>query len=230
MTKGLSMLKFFAMSLAASALTAVPALAQDTAAPVQTQEMPAAPAAADRAPADEHSSFLGFRVEGDAGGDRFQSQGHHNDKFGYGATIGFDGQIGDRIVVGPEATYWRADGWNEKCTATAANSVCSKSFQEYGVGVRAGYLVTPQLLVFGKGGYVGNEQRKRISAPTGATTLYDHYNTDGYQLGGGVQYGIGNRFSGPLSGLYVNAQYVYSQYADHTSRQRLMGGVGIHFK
>ncbi len=60
--------------------------------------------------------------------------------------------------------------------------------------------------------------------------VYDHYNTDGYQLGGGVQYGMGSRFSGPLSGLYVSAQYVYSQYDDHTSRQRVMGGVGIHFK
>ena len=62
------------------------------------------------------TEFRGIRIEGNAGGDRFQSQGVHNDKFGYGATIGFDGLVGDRIVIGAEGTYWRANNWTENCT------------------------------------------------------------------------------------------------------------------
>ncbi|AOH84501.1 hypothetical protein AWL63_11510 [Sphingomonas panacis] len=175
------------------------------------------------------STFRGFRVEGNAGGDRFQSQGRHHDKFGYGATVGFDGVIGDKIVVGPEASYWRANNWNENCSLGGGNSrICEKSFEEYGAAVRAGYLVTPNFLVYGKGGYVNNQQRKRIDAPNGQNIVYDRYSTDGYQVGGGVEYSLGKDVM--KMPLFVGAQYVFSQYNDHTSRQRVMGTIGFHFK
>ena len=175
---------------------------------------------------DTATSFRGIRIEGNAGGDRFQSQGVHNDKFGYGATVGFDGVIGGKIVVGPEGSYWRANDWSENCTGSAAGgSLCNKSFEEWGAAVRVGYLVSPRFLVFGKGGYVNNEQRKRFDAPVGQSSYYDHFRTDGYQVGGGVEYTVSD-----TAPVYVNAQYVYSQYHDHTSRQRLMGGIGVRFK
>ncbi len=95
-------------------------------------------------------------------------------------------------------------------------------------------MVTPRLLVFGKGGYVNNRQRKQFT-PTGnlfyvngqivgpETPYYNRFSTDGYQLGGGVEYGMTNN-------VYVNAQYVYSRYDDHTSRQRTLFGIGYRFK
>jgi outer membrane immunogenic protein len=173
------------------------------------------------------SSFRGVRIEGNIGGDRFQSQGVHNDELGYGGTIGFDGVIGGKIVIGPEGSYWRANNWTENCTpGGGGGTICQKSFEEWGAAVRAGYLVTPRFLVFGKGGYVNNEQRKRFDAPAGQTSFYDHYSADGYQVGGGVEYTV----TGGKLPVYVNAQYVYSRYDDHTSRQRLMGGIGIRFK
>ena len=191
---------------------------------------------------DITTEFRGFRIEGNVGGDRFQSLGQRNTKLGYGATVGFDGVVAGKIVVGPEATYWRANNWSENCASGVnGGSVCDKSFQEYGAAVRVGYLITPNLLVFGKGGYVNNEQRKRFDPTSNIfyvggqivgpeTPYYNHGRTDGYQLGGGVEYSMGDRMSGPLSGLYVSAQYVYANYADHTRRQRAMGGVGIRFK
>lgn len=176
------------------------------------------------------TSFRGFRIEGNAGGDRFQSEGHHNDKFGYGGTAGFDGQIGDKIVVGAEGSYWRANKWTENNTGGVnGGNIAHKSFEEYGAAVRAGYLFTPNLLVFGKGGWVTNDQRKRFDAPVGETSFYNHTGTDGYQVGGGVEYTLPS-FTGVPLPIYVNAQYVYSNYDDHTTRQRLMGGIGIRFK
>jgi outer membrane immunogenic protein len=175
------------------------------------------------------TSFRGFRIEGDAGGDRFQSQGVHNDKFGYGATVGFDGQIGNHIVIGPEASYWRANNWSQNSTSgVVGGTVSTRSFEEYGAAVRAGYLVTPALLVFAKGGYVDNEQRRAFAAPAGETSFYDHYRTDGYQVGGGVEYSL-DKLHTPLP-LYMNVQYVYSNYDDHTARQRVMAGIGVRFK
>lgn len=174
----------------------------------------------------QDTSFRGFRVEANAGGDRFQSQGKHNDRFGYGATIGFDGLIGDKIVVGPEASYWRANKWTDNSTVIGGGVLDHKSFQEYGAAVRAGYLIQPRLLVFGKAGYVNNEQRKRYTTPIAGRSYYNHFSSDGYQVGGGVEYTI----TDSTLPVYVNAQYVYSQYSDNTSRQRVMAGIGIRFK
>lgn len=197
----------FFVAIAALGFTATAAQAQDTT-------------------SSNGTSFRGIRIEANAGGDRFQSQGNHNDKFGYGGTIGFDGQIGDRIVIGAEGSYWRANDWNENCSGASGGTVCHKSFDEYGAAVRAGVLATPQLLVFAKGGYVVNEQRKRLDTPTGG--YYDHFNTTGYQVGGGVEYSLtGEQSRMPV---YANVQYVYSQYSDHTARQRVMAGVGLRFK
>lgn len=178
---------------------------------------------------DLTSSFRGFRVEGNAGGDRFQSQGTHNDKLGYGGSGGFDGMLGDKIVVGAEGSFWRANRWTHNTTGGAVGgTIDDKSFQEYGAAIRAGYLLTPGLLVFGKAGYVNNEQRKRFDAPAGETSFYNHVHTDGYQVGGGVEYSL-TQLTLPLP-VYVSAQYVYSNYDDHTARQRVMAGVGVRFK
>ena len=186
------------------------------------------------------SEFRGFRAEGNVGWDRFQSLGTHDNKLGYGATVGFDGVLMEKIVVGPEASFWRANNWTENCAGGInGGSVCSKSFEEYGVAVRAGYLVTPGLLVFGKAGYASNEQRKRFDAPPGLyyvngqivgpeTSYYNRGRSDGYQVGGGVEYSL-TSFHTPLP-VYVSGQYVYSNYANHTSRQRAMLGVGVRFK
>jgi outer membrane immunogenic protein len=200
------------------------ALAQDAPAPA-----PVSTTMSDNsstAMSDNGTSFRGIRIEGDVGADRFNSQGRHNTKLGYGATVGFDGQIGQRIVIGAEGSYWRANDWTQNCAGVTGGSVCQKSFEEWGAAVRAGYLVTPQFLVFGKGGYVNNEQRKLVDVTPAAGSYYDHFRTDGYQYGGGVEYDLANmRFP-----VYLNVQYVRSVYNDNTHRQRVMAGVGIHFK
>ncbi|MGF7153844.1 outer membrane protein [Novosphingobium gossypii] len=200
-------------ALAAAGFAAQPALAQDT--------------AGDEVAANG-TSFRGIRLEGNVGGDRFQSQGNHNDKFGFGGTVGFDGTIGNKIVIGAEGSFWKPGSGNENSTLLGnGNVVNHKAFEEWGAAVRAGYLVTPQFLVFGKAGYVNGEQRKSIEGPAGNTLVYDHYRADGYQVGGGVEYTV---LPAARTPVYVNAQYVYSNYHGDTSRQRVMAGVGIRFK
>lgn len=180
---------------------------------------------------DWNTSFRGFRLEANAGGDRFQSQGNHSDKFGYGGTAGFDGMIGDKIVIGPEVSYWRPGKGNENCSGGVnGGSICDKGFDQWGAAVRVGYLLTPQALVFAKGGYVSQDQRKRFDPAVGSleTGYNNHGHSDGYQVGGGVEYTI-DQLKLPVP-VYVNAQYVYANFDDHTSTQRVMGGVGVRFK
>ena len=181
------------------------------------------------------TSFRGFRVEGDVGGDRFQALGDKKTKLGYGATIGFDGVIADKIVIGAEGSYWRSNNFTELCAGGLnGGTVCDKSFEEFGAAVRAGYLATPKLLIFGKGGYANGEQRKNF-APSNSLFYvngqivgpeqgyYRHQGYSGYQAGGGVEYSVTDM-------IYGNVQYIYSNYENHTSRQRVMAGVGIRFK
>ena len=179
-------------------------------------------AQADTASADSSSAnFRGFRAEVQVGGDRFQSQGTHDHNIAVGGAVGFDGVIADKFVVGPEFTYWRGRGEN-KSPAVNGGTVSHKSFNELGAGVRAGYLVQPKLLVYGSGGYVTDEQRKAFTGTANETGFYNHVNTDGYQVGGGAEYALTNRF-------YTGVGYRYSNYADHTARQRLYLSAGVHF-
>lgn len=199
-------------AMVAAGVVASPALAQDMAAdPVATNG----------------TTFRGVRLEADGGGDRFQSEGNHHDKLGYGGTIGFDGTLSGKFVIGAEGSYWRPGSGNENCTDLSdGNGICHKAFQEWGGAIRAGYLLTPQVLVFGKAGYVNGEQRRAITGPTGDLLVYDHYRADGYQAGGGVEFTL----TQGRAPIYVNAQYVYSDYHGASARQRVMGGIGIRFK
>ena len=175
------------------------------------------------------TQFRGLRAEGNVGWDRFQSQGQHNDKFGYGGTIGFDGTINDKFLVGAEGSYWRANNWNQNVTDVGDGVVAHKSFEEWGVAARAGYLVAPDLAAYVKGGYVINEQRKAFASDLpGGGGFYNHGRTTGFQAGGGVEYTL-SQLQLPVP-VYVSAQYVYSGYNDHTARQRAMLGIGVRFK
>ena len=167
------------------------------------------------------SALRGFRAEVEGGGDRFQSQGVHDDNLSWGGAVGFDGVIADKWVVGPEFSYWHGRGEN-KTAGVAGGEIAHKSFQELGAGIRAGYLVTPKVLVYGIGGYVDNEQRKAFSGVDGAGGFYNHVHSVGYQAGGGVEYALAEHF-------YTGIGYRYSNYDDHTARQRIFASAGVRF-
>ena len=172
-------------------------------------------------PSTNGTSFRGFRAEVQVGGDRFQSQGVHDDKLAFGGAVGFDGVIADKFVVGPEFSYWRARGEN-KTPGVSGGQVQHKSFEEISASVRAGYLVTPQVLVYGIGGYVSNEQRRAFSGVNGAGGFYDHFHTVGYQVGAGAEYSLSQH-------LYTGIGYRYSNYGDNTARQRIFASAGVRF-
>ncbi|WP_442680977.1 outer membrane protein [Sphingomonas sp. ASY06-1R] len=198
------MRKTFLTAVAAACLVGSAAAAQDT-----------------TSTSSNGTSFRGFRAEIQAGGDRFQSQGTHDHNVAFGGAIGYDGLIGDRIVVGPEFTYWRGRGENNT-PGVNGGTVSHKSFNELGAGIRAGYLFNPKLLGYVTGGWVTDEQRKAFTGTATETGFYDHFNTDGYQVGAGVEYSLTDRF-------YTGVGYKYSNYQDHTARQRLFLSAGVRF-
>jgi outer membrane immunogenic protein len=180
---------------------------------------------------DLTTSFRGFRIEGNAGYDWAHSEDNHHSKFGYGGSVGFDGQIGN-FVVGPEFSYWQPnDNRNAVITPSVAGSTLYHDQRDQLAGdIRVGYLVTPDVLVFGKGGYVNESQRERLVSAQGQTISYNRGRADGYQYGGGVEFTLHDKFSAVPGGVYVSAQYVRSQFDNHTADNHAMGGIGFRFK
>ena len=175
-------------------------------------------------------SIRGFRAEGQVGMTSFHSEGNSKSKIGWGAAVGVDAYVANSFVLGLEGTYW--DSRPENHTIDGAGLANHKMFQEYGIGVRAGAMVTPSTLIYGKVAYVRDEQRKEFlpSVPGGGFAgpgaaanpgyYYDHRHVSGIQWGGGVEQNITDMF-------YVKAEGRYSDYRNHTHALTGLIGVGV---
>lgn len=175
----------------------------------------------------------GFRVEANAGEDRYRSSDTDRSKFGYGATIGADAEV-NRFVVGVEGSYWRDSKAQVNCVTGGAGIFCNSARSELGAAVRAGYEFAPGFLLFGKGGVVRDRQHNVFTSSGGLYVVNGQivpgppstdtrFTQSGYELGGGVEYSLPSHF-------YVDAQYVYSRYRNHTARNRLIAGLGYRFR
>ena len=143
----------------------------------------------------EAQGLRGFRAEGQVGLTSFHSEGNHKSKIGWGAAVGVDAYVANNFVLGVEGSYW--DSRPENHTVDGAGVAHRKMFQEWGLGLRAGVMMTPSTLVYGKLAYVRNEQRKEFVPFVGGTTnvggaatpgyYYDHYNVSGIQWGAGIE-------------------------------------------
>ena len=183
--------------------------------------------------ASQQANAQSFRdVHGDVniGGDRFYSEGNHDDHLGWGAEIGADFDLGG-FVVGPYGSFWNAR--NENVTRDGPGVAFRKSFEEWSLGLRAGALVTPDTLLYVKGGWTINEQRKRFEAdpvvtpgfPNGNPNFgdyYNHYRTRGWQVGAGAQQNFGSMF-------YGKGEVRYSNYRTNSSSLALLLGLGVRF-
>ena len=220
------MKKIIASLAAASAVAAVPAMAQGTAEP-----------------------FTGFHVEGlvgydvtEAGSSVDDDANVDNDEsidgviFGVGA--GYDFKMGN-LVVGPEA---------EATWSTAKTSFENGDFEGFGignvkanrdlyVGARVGYAFTPRTMVYAKGGYTNAKFDVRNGDGTVVTS--DDIDADGWRLGAGVEQAVSDN-------IFAKVEYRYSNYEkgelDFTGdipdgqrfdldldRHQVMAGVGMRF-
>jgi outer membrane immunogenic protein len=194
--------------LAATALSALatPALAQD------------------RAP------FTGPRAEAVVGWDRVsdgtgQDSGS-SDGVVYGGAIGYDVQAGG-AVLGLEAeltgssTDTRADS-----LLIAGDRLRIDAGRDIFLGGRVGVAVTPNTLIYAKGGYTN--ARIDIDYRTPTVSVEDGINLDGYRLGAGAEVKLG-------ANTYLKGEYRYSHYGEaegydvDLDRHQVLGGIGIRF-
>ena len=183
----------------------------------------------------QQASAQGIQLRGVRGDvsvalDRFYSEGNNDNQLGYGASLGVDTFIGDNFVLGVEGTFLNSRA--ENITRDGPGVAERKSFEEWGGAIRAGVMISPSTLVYGKGGFVVNEQRKYFNADPRATPgipvntafgdYYNHYHTKGYVVGGGIEQMFGSR-------LYAKAEARYANYKTNSSRVTGLIGLGVLF-
>jgi outer membrane immunogenic protein len=170
----------------------------------------ATPAAAqDDGPQTSPSPWQGFRVEGVAGYDSARIQDNDDGGFVYGVGVGYDFQTG-RAVLGIEAEA--TDSTNSGCTRdffATNDAYCATAQRELSIGLRAGLIVSPRILLYAKAGYTN----ARFSVdyddgtPAGTNDFSVHQNLDGIRVGGGAEFRVGGNAFVRLEGRYSNYEF-----------------------
>jgi outer membrane immunogenic protein len=162
----------------------------------------------------------GVRVEGQVGYSQFSANGEEDNHIGYGGAAGVDFDLGG-FVLGAEGTFWWAPAETEG--ADGPGFAEHKTFEELGIAARAGVMASPSTLVYGKIGYVRNEQRKRFTPFNPGTTVpnsarpgayYENYKVNGWQYGAGVEQMISNNVYAKVEG----------RYSDYEKEEGIAGG------
>lgn len=171
--------------------------------------------------AQDEDNFSGFRVEGFVGWDNsgvnfqddaFDEGRTSQDGLFYGIGAGYDFRFG-AAVVGVEAEFSGSSAGKEE---TVSGVIGVEPFvadanidagQDIYVGLRAGGLVLPQLLLYVKGGYTHftidiDGDGTYLGAPF---TFDDGLSFDGIRVGAGGEYAF-------TPNLFAKAEYRYSNY------------------
>lgn len=128
------------------------------------------------------------------------------DKFVIGAEAGFSGTIEDSVSGGTTAMRATIDPeWSFDATA------------------RAGYLLTPETLVYARGGYAN--ERIKTSFTTAGGTRSGSENRDGWLVGGGVERLITDRISARIEYRYTD----FSEGDGKFDRHQALVGVAYRF-
>lgn len=135
-----------------------------------------------------------------------------------GIVLGYNATIGDSIVIGAELDALIGGGKID----TVANDL--ETDYTATAGVRAGFLVTPTVLVYGKAAYA----RTRLSVAN------DGENGDGFAFGGGVEVAFAKSISGRIA--YTRTNYsvddeIQAAFGGNIdlNRDQVMAGVAFHF-
>lgn len=189
--------------------------------------MLAAPAMAQDGP------FAGGRVEALAGYDNVQDGGDGSSEgtsgFTYGGLVGYDIQRGN-TVFGLEGEVTDATTSTRSYNAlTAGDRFSIEAGRDFYLGGRIGAVISPQAMVYAKGGYTNARVESRYTTgATGATETIDKVNLDGFRVGAGLEYKLS-----PTS--FIKGEYRYSHYGNvdnvdiDLDRHQLMAGIGIRF-
>ena len=200
---------------------------------------------------DVNNSFTGPRAEVLVGYDQVRAGSTEDndandnddqsiDGVGYGVGVGYDFAAGGALIgveaeyMGSTAEYGVEDGDREAIPDLGGVNAGRDIY----VGARIGALVTPQTLLYVKGGYT-NARFDAVSQATG-NEFERNIDAEGYRIGAGGEYAIGTN-------SFIKLEYRYSNYSNaevdfgdadvadtnnfdvDLDRHQVMAGVGFRF-
>ncbi len=206
--------------------------------------------AATPAAAQDEAPFSGFRVGAEAGYDMLRSGSTEDvdtsrdlnqdiDGVNFAGVVGYDAAVGEKLRIGAEASFGdsTADWDNDNNQPNVFNLGRVNAGREIYVGGRVGYVTSPDLMLYVKGGYTN--QRFGIEGTDGTTSVSQRLDTDGYRIGAGAEYALS-------SNMYAGLEYRYSNYSKgeldfngttpdgsrfniDTDRHQVVATVGVRF-
>lgn len=165
----------------------------------------AAAAAAFSAPAfaQDAAPFTGPRAGVTVGYDSVEG---FKDGVSYGLSAGYDVAVAPSITFGPEVSLGDS--------TADADIVGLEVSRDLAASVRLGYILNPQVLVFGKVGYAST--RFEGSNSNNGASL------EGVRFGGGLEYAFNGN-------AYISAEYQRTEYENNGSRDAGVVGIGFRF-
>ena len=170
------------------------------------------------AAAQEKAPFSGLRVGAEAGYDMLRSGSTEDidttrdlnqdiEGVNYAAVVGYDAAVGENLRIGAEASFGDSTAsWdNNNQQPTIFNLGRVEAQREIYVGGRIGYVTSPDLMLYAKGGYTN--QRFGIDGSNGTVSQNQRLDTDGYRIGAGAEYALSNN-------VYAGLEYRYSNYSE----------------
>lgn len=121
------------------------------------------------------------------------------------------------VVVGAELEYSDADtDYSESDLLEVGDNATISAGRDLYAGVRAGYLVTPALNIYGKIGYTNAKVKGSYTDSTGTYSGSDEI--DGYRIGAGLEYDLGM--------VRLRGEYRYSDYGNYGA-DLIDGGIDV---
>lgn len=226
----MKILSFAALLATVAAATATPAFAQDG-----------------------EVSLTGVRIEARVGIDKVRggvtlpdpddddatiSARASDSPIGYGAELGYDQQLG-RLVVGAYAGIDTSGA--ERCVEIAEDDLgCLASGRNLYAGVRAGFVIGNNLLVYAKGGYTRARTSLAYDGDTDSATNITYVirgPRGGYHVGGGVELAFTPNFYGRVE--YAQTRLNGTTWVNpadddfivglRSRRQQVTAGIGLRF-
>jgi outer membrane immunogenic protein len=139
-----------------------------------------------------------------------------------GVYAGLDRRVADRIVVGVEGGVDFAKDDEVRSTAAGDTFTLDPKYS-FDLTARAGYLVTPNTLVYARGGYTNARVKTTLDTAIGTGSATD--NRDGWLVGAGVE----RQF---MKNASARMEYRYSDLSEGEGdfdRHRVLAGISYRF-
>ena len=148
--------------------------------------------------------------------------GRKKEKPVYGAAAGYDFAVSGALLgIELEASDSSSGGCSNRADADG-DRLCYKAGRDLYAGVRVGAFVTPELLIYAKGGYVNGAYRvdheDDVCCQINET---EKLRGSGWRVGAGIERDFG--------GGYIRVEYRYTDYFGSYRKHQGVAGVGLRF-